>query len=84
MTNKQYEPEFVLPDNYSFRDATYKYHGKDEEYRTAIFPGRKVIDIAGQTWEYPSPEECERSEVGGVWYLGGMLLLCPRCGIDCT
>lgn len=54
----------------------------DELYYVA--PGRRVIDIPGRTWPRPRPEECNNGgNVKGEW-IAGLLLLCTRCGLDCT
>lgn len=69
----------------SWRDAEVRYHGADEVDRAGVWPGRRVLDIPGRDWPYPSPEECGRAgDLRGEWVLGYAVLVCPGCGLDCT
>ncbi len=64
-----------------------------------VDPGRTVIEVPGRTWPAARPEDCadeshrgiwfdaDGREVPDVWAPGApapIVLLCPRCGLDCT
>ena len=48
-----------------------------------IAPGRRVLHLPGRTWA-ATPDTCTDFSEHGEWVLGGMLLVCPGCGLDCT
>ncbi|GLZ28116.1 hypothetical protein Lesp02_03060 [Lentzea sp. NBRC 105346] len=64
-----------------------------------VYPGRTVIDVPGRDWQASRPEDCPNESAAGIWLdaagdevpavgdaanTGGIVLLCPQCGLDCT
>lgn len=49
-----------------------------------VAPGRRVIDIPGQTWPAARPEECGNGGNVRTRWFGEKVLLCLGCGVDCT
>jgi hypothetical protein len=64
-----------------------------------VYPGRTVIEVPGRTWPVARPQDCLDEPIAAVWFDAegrevanpldpdapdGIVLLCPRCGLDCT
>lgn len=71
------------------------YHGNDPADAEFVYPGRRVIDVAGHTWLAARPEECAGPLLmwldrhGNAWLPAypspdAVVLVCLRCGLDCT
>lgn len=72
-----------IPEGASIRDEHVRGHREGGELYF-VAPGRRVIDIPGETWSAARPEECEGgTDVKTRWY-ENKVLLCTGCGLDCT
>ena len=64
-----------------------------------IAPGSRVIEVPGRMWPAVRPERCREESGRGIWFdaegqeipdvlapgaPGGIVMLCPGCGLDCT
>ena len=59
------------------------YHHLDLRYRVHVSPGRRVLRLPDRRWDC-TPETCDRTDFHGEWVLHNTVLICPRCGLDCT
>ncbi|WP_372667948.1 hypothetical protein [Amycolatopsis kentuckyensis] len=81
------------------RDEPVRWHGRDEATREYVHPGRTVIEVPNRPWPIRSPEDCDDQTSTGLWFdatgtpehapddrtaSDGVVLLCRRCGLDCT
>lgn len=74
--NKYVKP--TLPDGWSWGHEPELHAGR------YVYPGRAVVVIPGREWA-TTPEDCQRPWGSpGEWLGEGAVLVCPRCGIDCT
>lgn len=65
-----------LPEGYKWVPTGAVWH------RGHVFhPGRMVLHIPGRVW-LDTPDECYAG--GTEWVLGGAVLVCTGCGLDCT
>lgn len=81
-------PGYVPPDlsDYaaSWRGEEVRYHYSDLSDRELVYPGRRVLELPGRTWPAARPEECADADSTGEWVVGGRVLVCRGCGLDCT
>ncbi|MFJ9523747.1 hypothetical protein ACIRPK_36690 [Kitasatospora sp. NPDC101801] len=77
------EPLQELPAGLSYRMEAVTGHGSGA-YRTPVNRGRYVVLVDGESpWATRRPEDCLDTSDRGVW-LGGAVLVCLSCGLDCT
>lgn len=75
------EPFDLTGTGLAWREAEVKYHGRNEDMRTYVYPGRLVVE---GDWPAARPEECQDDSNRGTWILGDQILVCAGCGLDCT
>jgi hypothetical protein len=77
--DEPYTTPYVIETSVAFRDQPVRHH---RGYY--VYPGRRVAE---GDWPYPSPEECPSDAPSDCTWIGqerNEVLVCRRCGLDCT
>jgi hypothetical protein len=76
-----------LPSGYNWKwsEEPVAWHGRSAVDRETVFPGRRVLERAGEPWPYSQPELCGM-DYGFEWMppWPELVLICQGCGLDGT